>query len=634
LSRIPVWLVSTTIDEGLRRGMPVERALEGLPITIEQFRNPRGWIEWDTLMTFTERMIEYGSTLQDTAEVFAVSWRHPGLGRAARWISYLSSDRAAYELLLRTAMLAYFRVIRTRFQWLPDGRLQIAFQIVEGHRSHPAIWWAIKGLLQGVPELLTLPHAEVEERAIGRNSASFLVTFPEETASRGRLSWLSRWLAPSRVLGDVIAQQERLASTFELLRSTHERLRKQADALRESEARYRGVIENSADVILVVDPDGSIAMASPSARALLDLDADAQMRHVIEYVHEDDVARVAAAFQCSLREKATAPLDLRVVSRRGREHWLEASARRIPSASGGEQVLVVARDITRRVREEEQQRLDAERLDLEVQKRTHQLQRANEELVELQSRLIAIERMGAARELAGSVAHAINNPLSALIGYAQMLLEEAQTPDERIERILQQAKRIRAVVEGTLELSRGEKPDLTPEDPVEVLDEVKSELEVACRERAVSIELRPPSLPALVCADRTLLRTALVALTENAIEASPHGGVVTLEMRIHKKRNVLEFCIEDHGPGIPEDLRARVFEPFFTTKRRGTGLGLAIARAVVARHDGSLALERSEVGTRARVELPLYVAPGTFSRRSSRARRNPPGPTAAGRATP
>jgi PAS domain S-box-containing protein len=602
-------------------------------VTIDQLRNPRTLIEWDTMMTFCERMIEYGSTLQDTADVFAVSWRHPGLGRAARWISYVSSSQTAYELLLRTAMLAYHRVMRARFHWLPDGRLHLALQLVEGHRSHPALWWAVKGLLQGVPELLTLPHAEVEE-TIGRSSAVFLVAFPERAAVRPALSWLSRWLAPGRVVGDVIAQQERLASTFELLRSTHERLRKQADALRESEARYSGVIENSADFILVVNPEGTIAMASPSARTLLELDADGQMRHIVEYVHEEDIARVGAAFECAMREKTTAPIDLRVVSRRGREHWIEASSRQIPNASGPPQVLIVARDITRRVREEEEQRLDAERLELEVQKRTYQLQLVNHDLVELQSRVIAIERMGATRELAGSVAHAINNPLSALIGNAQMLLEEAKASDERerTQRILNQAKRIRAVVEGTLELSRGEKPDLTPEDPADLLSEVQSELEVACRERKVSIELRPPPVPALVCADRTLLRTALVALTENAIEASLPGDVVTLETRIHKKRNVLEFCIQDHGPGIPDDIRARVFEPFFTTKQRGTGLGLSIARAVVARHDGSISLERAEVGTLARVEIPLYVSQTSLARR--RVRRGPPAPAATGRANP
>ena len=626
--------MSTSIDEGLKRGMPVERALEGLPVTVDQLRNPRTLVEWDTIMTFCERMIEHGATLQDTTEVFACSWRHPGLGRAARWISYVSSSQSAYELLLRTAMLAYFRVLRARFHWLEDGRMHLSLQLVEGHRSHPALWWAIKGLLQGVPDLLALPRAEVEE-TIGRSSALFLVRFPERTAARPALSWLSRWLAPSRVLGDVIAQQERLASTFELLRSTHERLRRQADALRESEARYRGVIENSADVILVVSPEGSIAMASPSARALLELDADDGMRHIVEYVHEGDVARVGAAFERSIREKSTARIELRIVSRGGIEHWIEASARQIPSGSGSaQQVLIVGRDITRRVREEEQQRLTAERLDLEVQKRTYQLQRTNHELMELQSRLIAVERLGAARELAASVAHAINNPLSALIGYAQMLLEESERPDERLERVLLQAQRIRAVVEGTLELSRGEKADLTPEDPADLLAEVESELEVACRQGEVSIELRPPPVPALVCADRTLLRTALVALTENAIEASPPGGLVTLETLIHKKRNVLEFSIQDRGPGIPEELRTRVFEPFFTTKRRGTGLGLAIARAVVARHEGNITLERSEGGTRARVEIPLYVPQGSLARRSSRARRNPPGPATAGRATP
>jgi two-component system, NtrC family, sensor kinase len=356
------------------------------------------------------------------------------------------------------------------------------------------------------------------------------------------------------------------------------------------------------------------------------------VRNVFECVHADDVERLKSVFSCTVKDVSPTRVELRAVSRRGRVHWLEASARHIPGASGSpSQLLIVARDITRRVHEEEQQRLDAERLELEVQKRTHQLQRANQELRELQSRLIAVERVGAERELAASVAHAINNPLAALIGNAQMLCEDAPKRDPRLDRVLHLASRVRAVVEGTLELSRGEKPELAPEDPADVLEEVQSELEIACRARNVRIELRPPTDTALVCADRTLLRTALVALAENAIEASPEGSAITLETRIHKQRNVLEFCIHDSGPGIPDEIRARVFEPFFTTKRMGTGLGLAIARAVVARHEGSISLDRSDRGTRARVEIPLYTPQGPFARRARRARRSS---TAAGRVQP
>jgi len=122
----------------------------------------------------------------------------------------------------------------------------------------------------------------------------------------------------------------------------------------------------------------------------------------------------------------------------------------------------------------------------------------------------------------------------------------------------------------------------------------------------VRIEVKIGTTLPEILVDRTLLVAAIVSLAENALEAMPNGGTLWLDARGFGGVAVVEFTVEDSGPGIPKDLRAKIFEPFFSTKAAGTGLGLAIAQGVIRGHGGRIDVgERPGGGTRIQVKIPL-----------------------------
>lgn len=253
-----------------------------------------------------------------------------------------------------------------------------------------------------------------------------------------------------------------------------------------------------------------------------------------------------------------------------------------------------------------------------VAERTSELEARSEQLRVVQSQLIQAERLGAAQDLAGSVAHAINNPLTALIGQVQMMLEGSDPPAPGLQRVHQVALRIRDVVTRTLQLFRQGELDLSREDPKQILSDVAASLRPLAEHAGVYIEQKcEAGIPTLEV-DGALLRAALGSLAENAVQASYRGTTVELELALVPSMRVIEFRIADTGPGVSPALLVKVFEPFFTTKSGGTGLGLAIAQGVVAGHDGRLRLlPRPGGGTIAAVELPLAADPDGVSARVS-----------------
>ena len=267
---------------------------------------------------------------------------------------------------------------------------------------------------------------------------------------------------------------------------------------------------------------------------------------------------------------------------------------------------------------EERNRALVRQLEHVLAERTSELEARSGQLRVLQSQLIQAERLGAAQDLAGSVAHAINNPLTALIGQVQMMLEGSDPPDPALERLLQVALRIRDVVTRTLQLFRQGELDLSREDPKQILSDVAASLRPLAEQAGVHIEQKyEAGIPALE-ADGALLRAALGSLAENAVEASYRGTTVELELALVPSMRVIEFRIADAGPGLSPAMLEKVFDPFFTTKSGGTGLGLAIAQGVVAGHHGRLRLlPRPGGGTIAAVELPLAADPDGVSARVS-----------------
>jgi two-component system, NtrC family, sensor kinase len=223
------------------------------------------------------------------------------------------------------------------------------------------------------------------------------------------------------------------------------------------------------------------------------------------------------------------------------------------------------------------------------------------------------ERLAMVGQLAAGVAHEINNPLTGIVTYSQLLLEKV--PGEgstraSLQKIVTQANRCRKIVRGLLDFSRQSKPDERPCNVNTVLQECLAL--VANQALFQNIEIvrnLAEGLP-LVPMDPSQIQQVFLNLIINAAEATPGEGRLTVTTRMAASGKSVEAQFEDTGCGIKEAELERIFEPFFTTKgaRRGTGLGLAISYGIVKEHRGTIAVE-SEVGkgTTFVVSLPLSL---------------------------
>lgn len=245
------------------------------------------------------------------------------------------------------------------------------------------------------------------------------------------------------------------------------------------------------------------------------------------------------------------------------------------------------------------------------------LQRAYEDLRQTQRAVMQQERLRALGQMASGIVHDINNALSPILGYVELLLETEPDLNERVRRQLEIIKTAAAdiahIVTRIREFyrSRGTDEPLFPVDlnriVEQAIDLTRPRWRDIPQERGVVIEVRPelePGLPTVLGLEDEI-REAVVNLILNAVDAMPQGGVLTIRTFQQGDRVVLE--VRDTGVGMDEETRRRCLEPFFTTKgRAGTGLGLAVVYGVVQRHGGDIQIE-SELGrgTVVRLVFPL-----------------------------
>jgi signal transduction histidine kinase len=230
----------------------------------------------------------------------------------------------------------------------------------------------------------------------------------------------------------------------------------------------------------------------------------------------------------------------------------------------------------------------------------------------VRARLAQAEKLAALGQLAAAIAHEARNALAVIRSSAQSVAEglpgEADSATRRAsEFIVAEIDRLSNVITSLLSFARP--PRLTPRpvavsalfDQAEML--VAPELEA---KRLRLVRRLGERMPA-VKADSDLLVQVLLDLLSNAAAAAPPGGELALEARA--VGDSVEIDVEDSGPGVPDELRARIFEPFFTTREKGTGLGLAIAKQIVEAHAGRIDVaERSGGGARFRISLPGAAA--------------------------
>jgi PAS domain S-box-containing protein len=390
------------------------------------------------------------------------------------------------------------------------------------------------------------------------------------------------------------------------LRYAIERAAIQAELIRK-EQYFRALIEQAHDIVVVLAPDGSFIYQSPATERTLGYSpGELAGGNVFSLVHEEDREAAAAAL-ASLSSAAPggAFFQFRLRHKEGDWRVMEVQGRALQT-DPAQGIVLNARDVTERVR-------------------------AEEALRETEAKLRQVHKMEAVGRLAGGIAHDFNNVLTAIYGYADLLIDEFEREDPRradVEEIRRSAERAAALTRQLLAFSRQQMLQPQVLDLNAVVDELQRLLA-----RMVGTDIRTTFEPGPelwpVRADKGQIEQVLMNLGGNARDAMPEGGSLTIRTANHtvsedeaydlpglSPGNYVTLVVKDTGIGMPESVRRHIFEPFFTTKEQGqgTGLGLATVYGIVKQSGGGIYVDSEEhKGTTFTIYLPPHLDDATSS---------------------
>ena len=355
------------------------------------------------------------------------------------------------------------------------------------------------------------------------------------------------------------------------------------------------------------------AIAS-SLNAIVICDADARLTYVNPaFLRLSDYRDEASVLGRSVEEFSQTPEAARNVVRALRDHdtWFgELTGRRRDGSSV--EVLVSASVV--RAADGEPTHMTASILDISERKRAEQQRLA------IEAQLRHSQRLESIGTLAGGVAHEINNPVTGIMNYAQLILDRLDPASDVAEfaaEIGVESQRIATIVKNLLTFAREEKQQHSPARMVDVVTSVLSLVRTILRhdQIAVAVDI-PEDLPAIQCRSQQIQQVImnLVTNARDALNARypafDENKTIRIAARKLDRHGQAWICltVEDQGVGIAPEIRDRLFDPFFTTKCRsgGTGLGLSISYGIVHDHHGELRVD-SEEGqcTRVHVHLPV-----------------------------
>lgn len=387
---------------------------------------------------------------------------------------------------------------------------------------------------------------------------------------------------------------------------------RQMRRLRASEGRFRALIDNSFDVTIVLDAQGTAKYMSPSGRQLFGkVGKNGEPLSMSSLVHPDDLPRLMAAQQAVLKEPGASQTvsDYRILTRDGSERYAEAIGTNCLHVPGVHGVVVNIRDITGRKK--------AENEAASREREEHRLRlalTAEKELNLLKTSFISM------------VSHEFRTPLEVILSSSNILdryLERlpAEKRKTQLRAIRKSVHRMNDLVEDVLLIGKFDAGRMA-------CSPISTDLEKLCRrlvaevesaaQREGAIRIHCEDLDSEAAVDEGLLNHVLTNLLGNAIKYSRDGTVV--EFTVTRRGPDAEFIIRDQGCGIPEADRARLFTAFYrgsnVGQTPGSGLGLVIVKRCVDLHEGVIRCE-SEVGkgTTFIVTLPLFDGTRRFYRK-------------------
>ena len=389
----------------------------------------------------------------------------------------------------------------------------------------------------------------------------------------GREIWTS-------ITGVRISHKGRLAALISFTDITE---RKQAEeALKQSEQNYRALFDSAVIGTIVLDAKTmKVVIANQAAAKIFGFSSVEEVLEVdpLDFIRPEDKARISELAEKALFEQDSQLIyELGVVTKDGRKIWISATGARIIH-EGRLAGLISFTDITEKRQQNE--------------------------------RLIMADRLASIGELAAGTAHELNNPLTSVIGFAELLMEK-DTPDyirRDLAFIKSEAQRAITVTSNLLTFARKYAPEKRLNQINEIIEDILQLRAYAHKSNGIDIERHlAPNLPEIMV-DYFQMQQVFLNIIINAeyfmTEAHKMG---TLTITTKKQNNTVRISLADDGPGIPPENLSHIFDPFFTTKEpgKGTGLGLSICHGIVAEHGGQI-YAKSEPGKGATifVELPI-----------------------------
>jgi PAS domain S-box-containing protein len=382
-------------------------------------------------------------------------------------------------------------------------------------------------------------------------------------------------------------------------------------ALRQSEDRFRRLIEHAADAVIVHDANGRILDVNQQACRSLGYAREELIGANVRDIEVDFAAAKVAEQWKRLGAEEPVTIEGRHRRKDGETFPVEVRVTRIESSGEG-LMLALVRDISQR------KRAEAEKTKLEEQLR----------------HAMKMEAIGA---LAGGVAHDFNNILTAILGYAT-LLEQRPDSRETVERaagvITKAAERARQLTGQLLGFARKGKHRVRPVDIHQTVREVVSLLDCTMP-KSIKIRIALEAASPDVLGDPDQLQQVILNLAVNARDAMENGGELSFGASLvefsdedcrsrpeYLPGRYLALSVQDTGAGIDPEIRDRIFEPFFTTKEpgKGTGMGLATVYGIVKNHGGSIEVY-SELGRGTVFKVYLPHQPRRAAPKAPRAER-------------
>ncbi|WEG10852.1 PAS domain S-box protein [Pullulanibacillus sp. KACC 23026] len=347
--------------------------------------------------------------------------------------------------------------------------------------------------------------------------------------------------------------------------------------LKESEKKYRALVEYSRDTIGILSPGGDWIYINETGKRLFGVTRQEEIigRFFPDFVSpgdRDDLINYIVKHQ---RGEVHRPIDFNDVKIIRQDHMLRyTDIKMIPNTYKKRKTLqIMINDITDRKKTEEM------------------LQNA--------------EKLTVVGQLAAGIAHEIRNPLTAIKGFTQLLRN--QINPNYAEVILQELDRIESIVSDLLILAKPQAMKMETCDLIDLINRTLILLNSQAIMNNVMIHLNSHYEELFIDCEPDQLKQVFINFIKNSIEAMPDGGTVVID--VQKYANVVQLEFVDEGMGIPQDRLAKIGQPFYSTKEKGTGLGMMICQRIIKNHKGTMTI-RSEVdkGTTIQLKLPINLS--------------------------